>query len=50
MKQINENIIINELTDKWFENDEIKKIIQWTRDIINWNTFTAEEIYDIYLQ
>lgn len=45
MKKFDESLIRIELSDKWYSNEEINKIIQWTKDIRDWKTYTAEEVY-----
>jgi uncharacterized protein Smg (DUF494 family) len=45
MTNLEKEKIEKELTTKWYNKQEIAKILQWLEDLENWQTFSSEEIY-----
>ena len=43
-KQDREKLLL-ELTTKWYNAQEISKILEWLRDVEKWDVFTSEEVY-----
>jgi len=43
-KQDREKLVL-ELTTKWYNTQEISKILEWLRDVEKWAVFTSEEVY-----
>jgi uncharacterized protein Smg (DUF494 family) len=43
-KQDREKLIV-ELTTKWYNKQEISKILEWLKDVEKWDVFTSEEVY-----
>jgi len=39
--------IMNALTKDWYAKDEIEKVIEWMKDIENWDVYTQEELHEI---
>ena len=37
--------LVNALTKDWYTKNEIEKVVEWMKNVDDWNVYTTKEIY-----